>query len=573
MTQIKKLAWYGSSVAVAALLAVTLMVTASQTAFAASVSTYAFNPATVAAGSSTTLTVTDADIAGGDFVVFSIDPASSATAEFHAGTGNKQSVVCVEGGACDLAGAGAIGVRINTLTTGTLLVRVQVWDGVDGAVGDGDVSNDGTGTTLALTVTPASANITLSASPATINASAPGNETIITATVTSSSGNAVAANTLVTFTTTSGSFGAASGFSGCVAGEGLQQCTGNTQTADDGEPAEAAGEAKVSLQGLNVAGTATVTARVGSGPTTSITVVLSGDATNIALSLASASIPTGANAANQTYAIATVTDAAGNAVANVTPSFAVTAPGTGQVALDPGFDGDAGGSLTDCTTGTNAAGRCTVGVGNAPTAGLQTIRGRIVVNGANVDATAELRLAKALDTVEVAVGPVANGLATVSVKALDVDGNPAANAAAGAVVGAASAGAVVNCSGVVNGEATCTYVPPTTSQTVTVTAVVTIGSVTKQGSVQLPNTGGTPIGDGSFSGDIAASGVSIVSFDGGSVADLGAAASAAGLTSVWVTIDGDMIGYIVGAPAFVNAAFNAAFPDGLAEGTLAIVVR
>ena len=70
-------------------------------------------------------------------------------------------------------------------------------------------------------------------------------------------------------------------------------------------------------------------------------------------------------------------------------------------------------------------------------------------------------------------------------------------------------------------------------------------------------------------GTIAASGVSIVSFTG-TTAQLDTAGAAAKVVSVTATVGGKMLTFVVGAPDFVNAEFNAAFTSGL-NGTLVIV--
>jgi hypothetical protein len=54
-------------------------------------------------------------------------------------------------------------------------------------------------------------------------------------------------------------------------------------------------------------------------------------------------------------------------------------------------------------------------------------------------------------------------------------------------------------------------------------------------------------------------GVHITRWGGGTVDEL-IAATPAGTTSIWVTVGGEFIGYIPGAPEFVNSAFFAAFP-------------
>ncbi len=75
---------------------------------------------------------------------------------------------------------------------------------------------------------------------------------------------------------------------------------------------------------------------------------------------------------------------------------------------------------------------------------------------------------------------------------------------------------------------------------------------------------------GTFSGGtIAPAGVSIVSFTG-TTAQLGTAGAAAKVLTASATINGKLLTYVVGAPSFVNAEFNAAFPTGLSS-TLIIV--
>ena len=63
---------------------------------------------------------------------------------------------------------------------------------------------------------------------------------------------------------------------------------------------------------------------------------------------------------------------------------------------------------------------------------------------------------------------------------------------------------------------------------------------------------------GTLTGDVpgseSAGGVALVQWSGGSVDDLQAAASQSGcsLRSVWLTVDGTFLGYVVGAPEFAN---------------------
>ena len=68
-------------------------------------------------------------------------------------------------------------------------------------------------------------------------------------------------------------------------------------------------------------------------------------------------------------------------------------------------------------------------------------------------------------------------------------------------------------------------------------------------------------------------GVNLTTYGGGTVAELDADGVAAGATSISVTVDGAYVVYVVGAPEFVNAAFNALFPTSVANGTVVLVVK
>lgn len=81
---------------------------------------------------------------------------------------------------------------------------------------------------------------------------------------------------------------------------------------------------------------------------------------------------------------------------------------------------------------------------------------------------------------------------------------------------------------------------------------------------------GTPAGVGFAGGTIAPAGISIVTFTG-SLEQLSTAAVAVKVASITVLSNGKPLTFIVGAPAFVNSDFTAAFPTGL-KGTLVIVV-
>jgi hypothetical protein len=138
----------------------------------------------------------------------------------------------------------------------------------------------------------------------------------------------------------------------------------------------------------------------------------------------------------------------------------------------------------------------------------------------------------------------------------------------------------VNCSTTtLAGVGTCVFAAPGTAQNVNVTAVVTSGTTVKTGSGTI-NVGGavttpTPTeGEGTFDREVPNVGVNTAVYNGGTVDQLSAATAAAGGISVTVFVDGQATVLIPGAPAFVNAAFNAAFPDGtVPAGTIVLVVK
>jgi hypothetical protein len=67
-------------------------------------------------------------------------------------------------------------------------------------------------------------------------------------------------------------------------------------------------------------------------------------------------------------------------------------------------------------------------------------------------------------------------------------------------------------------------------------------------------------------------GLTATVYSGGSVDQLAADAAAAGATSVSVTVSGQIITYVVGAPAFVNQAFVDNFTDGVIPTTQIVLV-
>lgn len=149
------------------------------------------------------------------------------------------------------------------------------------------------------------------------------------------------------------------------------------------------------------------------------------------------------------------------------------------------------------------------------------------------------------------------------------------------VLGAITGTACVNVTGAVAGEvltncsAQVIYTPllggsGTDSFQYTLTngtEVSAAGTVT----VILPGGAPTPTPGAGFGAPLDV-GVTATTYGGGTVAQLETDASAAGATSVSVTSAGDFVVLIVGAPAFVNQAFNDLFPTGVPAGTVVIVL-
>ena len=79
--------------------------------------------------------------------------------------------------------------------------------------------------------------------------------------------------------------------------------------------------------------------------------------------------------------------------------------------------------------------------------------------------------------------------------------------------------------------------------------------------------------DGGFGGPLPATGVALALADGGTVTQLESALREVGAAAVFVTEDGAFVGYRLGAPSFVNAAFRELFAGGLSEGRALLVVR
>lgn len=86
-----------------------------------------------------------------------------------------------------------------------------------------------------------------------------------------------------------------------------------------------------------------------------------------------------------------------------------------------------------------------------------------------------------------------------------------------------------------------------------------------------------PVSAGTISGDLPENGgVALVSWSGGPTSDILQSAGSQGCTpnSVWSFVGGAPVGYLVGAPDFVNVRYLAIYPDGvIPEGPLLLVCR
>lgn len=80
--------------------------------------------------------------------------------------------------------------------------------------------------------------------------------------------------------------------------------------------------------------------------------------------------------------------------------------------------------------------------------------------------------------------------------------------------------------------------------------------------------------EGEIVGTVPASGLGIVQWGGGPPSAVPAAVAARGCTlqSFWVSIAGNLEGYVAGAPGFVNDAFAARFPGGVMPPQTALVL-
>lgn len=83
----------------------------------------------------------------------------------------------------------------------------------------------------------------------------------------------------------------------------------------------------------------------------------------------------------------------------------------------------------------------------------------------------------------------------------------------------------------------------------------------------------TSTGPGTFGGAIGDHGINPAVYNGGTVAQAVAAAGH-GLQSMWIYVNGQAVGYTVGAPDFVNSGFLGLFPhDTIPAGQIMILVK
>ncbi len=100
---------------------------------------------------------------------------------------------------------------------------------------------------------------------------------------------------------------------------------------------------------------------------------------------------------------------------------------------------------------------------------------------------------------------------------------------------------------------------------ITVTVSSPDGSRTKVYRVRIDAEEQKPA-PGCLRGDVA-TGFSLVVYEGGRVDELEMCAQGRNITAAYALVDGEYAPYILGAPDFVNEAFGALFPEGLAPAT------
>jgi hypothetical protein len=98
------------------------------------------------------------------------------------------------------------------------------------------------------------------------------------------------------------------------------------------------------------------------------------------------------------------------------------------------------------------------------------------------------------------------------------------------------------------------------------------GETSNTATVTIILPGGTSTTPGAGFTTALVTGVNLTTYGGGTVAQLGTDAAAAGATSVSVTVGGSFVVYVVGAPDFVNVDFATNFSGGVPAGTVVLVL-
>jgi len=505
-------------------------------------------------GGTTSPSVSTTTAFAGGFVSLTL---SNTNAEFK--SNNSQSITVIDNSAADTNNA-----------TGTITVVVT-----GKAAGDVVVS----GTDPGGAISPAALSVTSAATPGLVTLTSPASVAVgasddATANVDTAAGANITGAT-VTFTATgpgsvyrtnSSSSACATSATGVLA----SSCTINS---------DGSGDAVVWFQSTGSSGVINLTAAAGSvSDSDNISVV--GTASTLTITKAAGNVGSG----GEGTVAATVQDSSGTGIPGQSVTFTAPAgasvkavttasdcPGTQSVSINTNASGVA--TAEFCVPTTTAAG--TSIVVTATTAGSGTT---------TLTATDTVTIAADVASVEITTADVRpNGTTEVTFHVLDAAGNIAR--ADTQVTGVATAGVVVGCSSITvgsDGEATCTYVAPSTAQTVTISGVATRGTTTVSGTTTIqvdPNATGTPgtgTGDGSLSAPNFGTGnVGSAVFDGGTIEELSAAVTAAGGTAVWVQgTDGNWYRYntlATGATAFVNNAFNTQFAAGLDQSAVFVV--
>ncbi len=453
----------------------------------------------------------------------------------------------------------------------------------------------------ATAIAGAAATVTVAPAADTVG-NATAQNTVVTA--RDAAGTLVLNGTVVTATTTNGTFTTCPGG---TAGSGV--CSGTIQ---------ANGATTFSITGAGVSGTQTISATVGS-VTSTATVTLTGLATTLELSgrrsnsaasfIAKTVVrSTDSSTTDQDEMIVAgiAKDAAGGVIGSGNVTFTVTGPAGHGVVVQTANEGISSTAVagTACSVSGTGTTSCTdaieAKVSGATTAshafayididslageplGTYTVTGSISgAAGATIYGTMTFTLVKAPATITMsAAGTIGLGeskaititckgtdgaacpsgtLISVNVTATNLLAQNTSTGSAGTQITdirTNDAGtATVNLIGVAAGT---TQIVINTS-TVTLLQSVTVGTG-PAAVVTAP---------GAFVGTVAATGSSIVTFTG-TLAQLAATAAEAKAITVTATVGGKFVTHVVGAPAFVNADFAAAFTANLASQPVILV--